>query len=122
MSHAGELAVVIAHNEAGGYRRRCLFRCLRERGKMGNIVGGTTDGNRLGAGILFYHMDFGHLGRELLQPECALDRLSETRVKWIGAAAMSAQLIRVLLAIWMLIGVVAIGVVVAAIMVSYVLN
>jgi hypothetical protein len=89
---------------------------------MGNIVGGTTDGNRLGAGILFQHMDFGHLGRELLQPECALDRLAESRVEWIGAAAMSAQLIRVLLAIWMLIAVVAIGVVVVAIMVSYVLN
>jgi hypothetical protein len=35
---------------------------------------------------------------------------------------MSAQLITLLLAIWMLLAVVAIGVVVVAIMVSYVLN
>jgi hypothetical protein len=35
---------------------------------------------------------------------------------------MSAQLIRLLLAIWMLLAVVAIGAVIVAIMVSYVLN
>jgi hypothetical protein len=39
---------------------------------MVNIVGGTTDGIRRGAGNLFRDMDFGHLGLELLQPECAL--------------------------------------------------
>jgi hypothetical protein len=40
----------------------------------------------------------------------------------IGAAAMSVQLIRLLVAIWMLLAVIAIGVVAVAMVVSYVLN